>query len=186
MWRSDKLQKSQEINLKTTARKEKDCGSMTCSHGLAGETVRLDLQSHWTQDVWNKVLWRVCFADTGSGHLAVTESTMSSSRVKCEPVQQQQQSHARAVNLQQNGWKSRSCNDPWSKTWAWLKCCSEIAVHKRIPTIFNELKQLYKEEWAKIPLQRCERLMKSHRTQLLQIIGAKRGSTSNWIREKLF
>lgn len=30
------------------------------------------------QDLCNKVLWRVCFADTGSGHLAVNHELVKS------------------------------------------------------------------------------------------------------------
>lgn len=35
------------------------------------------------------------------------------------------------------------------------------AVHKQVPANLNELNERCKEEWAKVPPQPCERLMKS-------------------------
>ena len=54
--------------------------------------------------------------------------------------------------------------------WALTK-----SVHKQMSTNLNELKQ-HCEEWAKIPPQQCERLIKSYRQHLLQVISAKSGS----------
>lgn len=39
----------------------------------------------------------------------------------------------------------------------------ERAVHKRMHRNLNEVKHSCKEEWAKIPLQQCVRLIKSER-----------------------
>lgn len=48
------------------------------------------------------------------------------------------------------------------QTSASLKCYAfRRAVHKQMPTNLNERKR-HKGKWVKIPLQRCERLLKSH------------------------
>lgn len=52
------------------------------------------------------------------------------------------------------------------------------AVHNKTPANLNEVKQLCKEEWTKIPPQPHERLIKSYRKQLLLVNAAKGGSTS--------
>lgn len=39
----------------------------------------------------------------------------------------------------------------------------EEAVHKRMPADLNEPKQRHEEQWAKIPSEQCNRLIKSHR-----------------------
>ncbi len=41
-----------------------------------------------------------------------------------------------------------------------------------------ELKQLCKEEWAKIPPQRCETLIANYRKHLIAVVAAKGGTTS--------
>ncbi len=40
------------------------------------------------------------------------------------------------------------------------------------------LKQFCKEEWAKIPPQRCERLIASYRKRLIAVVAAKGGTVS--------
>ena len=42
-----------------------------------------------------------------------------------------------------------------------------------------ELKQFCKEEWAKIPPQRCERLISSYRKRLVADVAPKIGTTSH-------
>lgn len=64
--------------------------------------------------------------------------------------------------------------NPIEMLWQDLK----TAVHIQMPSNLNELKQCYKEERAKIPPQRCERLIKSLRKLLLQVVAAKGDSTS--------
>ncbi len=54
------------------------------------------------------------------------------------------------------------------------------AVHKQMPTNLDKLEQCCKEEWAKIPPDRCERPIKSDRKLLFQVVAAKSGSTGNW------
>jgi len=55
------------------------------------------------------------------------------------------------------------------------------AVHEQIPTKLNVLRQHCKEEQTHILPQRCEKLIKSYRKLLLQVIAAKAGSTGNCI-----
>ena len=45
------------------------------------------------------------------------------------------------------------------------------------PTNVNELKQFYTQEPAKIPPQRCERLINKYRKHLVEIVAAKGGTT---------
>ena len=73
-------------------------------------------------------------------------------------------------------WPSQSPDlSPIDMLWRDLK----RAVHKQMPTNLNELEQCCKEEWAKIPPQLCERLIKSYRKQLFQVTAAKGGSTNH-------
>ncbi len=46
------------------------------------------------------------------------------------------------------------------------------SIHDRKPSSVAELKQLCKEEWAKIPPQRCERLIASYRKHLIAVVAA--------------
>ncbi len=50
--------------------------------------------------------------------------------------------------------------------------------HARKSSNVAELKQFCKEEWAKIPAQRCERLIASYRKRLFAVVAAKGGTTS--------
>ncbi len=52
------------------------------------------------------------------------------------------------------------------------------SIHARKPSNVSELKQLCKEEWAKIPPQRCERLIASYCKHLIAVVPAKGGTTS--------
>ncbi len=49
------------------------------------------------------------------------------------------------------------------------------------PSNVAELKQFCKEEWAKIPPQRCERLIASYRKHLIAVDAAKGGTTSYYL-----
>ncbi len=51
------------------------------------------------------------------------------------------------------------------------------SIHARKPSNVAELKQFCKE-WAKIPPQRCERLIASFRKCLIAVVAAKGGTTS--------
>ncbi len=50
--------------------------------------------------------------------------------------------------------------------------------HAWKPSNVAELKQFCKEERAKIPPQRCERLIDSYRKRLTAVVAAKGGTTS--------
>jgi len=56
---------------------------------------------------------------------------------------------------------------PFQKTSIQQKCCAgtlrELCVRTQKQTNLNELKKHCKEEWAKIPAQRCERRIKSYK-----------------------
>ena len=52
------------------------------------------------------------------------------------------------------------------------------AVHTRHPKNIAELKQFCKEEWSKIPNDRCAGLLRKYRKRLVEVIAAKGGSTS--------
>ena len=52
------------------------------------------------------------------------------------------------------------------------------AVHAWKPSNVAELQQFYKDEWAKIPPQRCKRLIASYRKRLVAAVAAKGGPTS--------
>ncbi|KAF7647647.1 hypothetical protein LDENG_00168970 [Lucifuga dentata] len=49
------------------------------------------------------------------------------------------------------------------------------AVHTRHPKNMAELKQFCKEEWSKIPPERCTGLISSYRKRLVEVIAAKGG-----------
>ncbi len=52
------------------------------------------------------------------------------------------------------------------------------SIHARKPSNVAELKQFWKEEWAKIPPQRYERLIASYHKRLIVVVAAKGGTTS--------
>ena len=63
--------------------------------------------------------------------------------------------------------------NPIENLWYDLK----IAVHLRNPSNFKELKQFCLEEWAKIPLARCAKLIETYPKRLVAVIATKGGST---------
>ncbi len=54
----------------------------------------------------------------------------------------------------------------------------EQSFHARKLFSVAELKQFCKDEWAKIPTQRCERLTASYRKCLIAVVAANGGTTS--------
>ncbi len=70
--------------------------------------------------------------------------------------------------------ESKSGLNPTEMLWHDLK----QTIHARKPSNVAELKQFCKEEWAKIPPQRCERLIASYRKRLIAFLAAKGGTTS--------
>ena len=63
--------------------------------------------------------------------------------------------------------------NPTDNLWYDLK----IAVHQRNPSNLKELEQFCLEEWAKIPVARCAKLIETYHTRLAAVITAKGGST---------
>ncbi|MGH0140137.1 UNVERIFIED_CONTAM: hypothetical protein FKN15_010181 [Acipenser sinensis] len=54
---------------------------------------------------------------------------------------------------------------------------SKIAVHQRNSSNLKELEQFCLEEWAKIPVARCAKLIDTYPKRLAAVIAAKGGST---------
>ncbi len=72
-------------------------------------------------------------------------------------------------------WPSQSPDlNPIEMLWHDLK----QSIHARKPSSVAELQQFCKEESAKIPPQRCERLIASYRKRLIAVVAAKGGTTS--------
>ncbi len=64
---------------------------------------------------------------------------------------------------------AKSDLNPTEMLWHDLK----KAVHARKPSNVAELQQFCQEEWAKIPPQRCNRLIASYRKRLIAVVAAK-------------
>ncbi|KAK3548405.1 hypothetical protein QTP70_012647 [Hemibagrus guttatus] len=72
-------------------------------------------------------------------------------------------------------WPSQSPDlNPIEMLWHDLK----KVVHVRKPSNVAELQQFCKDEWAKIPPQRCNRLTASYGKRLIAVVAAKGGPTS--------
>ncbi|KAK3569498.1 hypothetical protein QTP86_031670 [Hemibagrus guttatus] len=72
-------------------------------------------------------------------------------------------------------WPSQSPDlNPIAMQWHDLK----KVVHARKPSNVDELQQFCKDEWAKIPPQRCNRLIASYGKRLIAVVAAKGGPTS--------
>ncbi|KAK3525999.1 hypothetical protein QTP70_011800 [Hemibagrus guttatus] len=142
------------------------------------------------------------FAASGPGRLAVINGTMNSAvyqKILKENVRPSVCDHKlkRTWVLQQDNdpkhtskstsewlkknkmktleWPSQSPDlNPIEMLWHDLK----KVVHARKPSNVSELQQFCKDEWAKIPPQRCNRLIASYRKRLIAIVAAKGGPTS--------
>ncbi|KAK3548669.1 hypothetical protein QTP70_016419 [Hemibagrus guttatus] len=143
-----------------------------------------------------------CFAASGPGRLAVINGTMNSAvyqkilkenvrpsvcdlKLKRTWVLQQDNdpkhtSKSTSEWLKKNKmktleWPSQSPGlNPMEMLWHDLK----KVVHARKPSNVAELQQFCKDEWAKIPPQRCNRLIASYGKCLIAVVAAKGGPTS--------
>ncbi|MCJ8736209.1 hypothetical protein PDJAM_G00256240 [Pangasius djambal] len=71
-------------------------------------------------------------------------------------------------------WPSQSPDlNPIENLWRDMK----IAVHRRSPSNLTELELFCKEEWAKLSLSRCAKLVETYPKRLAAVIAAKGGST---------
>uniref|UniRef100_A0A803KDU4 Transposase n=1 Tax=Xenopus tropicalis TaxID=8364 RepID=A0A803KDU4_XENTR len=143
-----------------------------------------------------------CFAASGPGRLAVIDGTMNST-VYQKILKENVRPSVRQLKLKRS-WVLQQDNDPkhtskstseWlkknkMKTLEWPSQSPDLnpiemlwhdlkkAVHARKPSNKAELQQFCKDEWAKIPPERCKRLVASYRKRLIAVIAAKGGPTS--------
>ncbi|MBN3276205.1 TCB1 transposase, partial [Polyodon spathula] len=146
------------------------------------------------------MLWG-CFSSAGTGHLVTIEGRMDGAKYR-KILQENLFQSAKKLKLgrkftfQQDNdpkhkakatlewlknkkvnvlqWPSQSPDlNPIENLWHYLK----IAVHKRRPTNLNNLEQICQEEWAKITLTLCAKLVHTYPKRLKAVIAAKGGST---------
>ena len=93
-----------------------------------------------------------------------------------------QRTNARPSVLQVHlGWKWVTEQENNPKHISNAAIVVDLPVHKQMSVKLNELKQCCEEGWAKIPPQRCERLVMSYRKGFLQANICKGGSTRYWM-----
>ena len=143
-----------------------------------------------------------CFAASGPGQLAIIDGKMNS-QVYQDILQENVRLSVRQLKLNRS-WVMQQDNDPKHRsksTTEWLQQKKirllewpsqspdlnpiemlwhdlKRAVHTRHPKNIAELKQFCKEEWSKIPPDRCAGLIRNYRKRLVEVIAAKGGSTS--------
>ncbi|KAG2456962.1 TCB1 transposase, partial [Polypterus senegalus] len=143
-----------------------------------------------------------CFATSGPGRLAVIDGTMNST-VYQKILKENVRPSVRQLKLKRS-WVLQQDNDPkhtskstseWlkknkMKTLEWPSQSPDLnpiemlwhdlkkAVHARKPSNKAELQHVCKDEWAKIPPERCKRLIASYRKHLIAVIATKGGPTS--------
>lgn len=80
----------------------------------------------------------------------------------------------RSKNINVLDWPSQSPDlNPIEHLWQDLK----IAVHRHPPSNLAELEQVCKEEWGKLSVSRCAKLVETYPKRLAAVIAAKGGST---------
>ncbi|KAI3376068.1 hypothetical protein L3Q82_016607 [Scortum barcoo] len=138
-----------------------------------------------------------CFAASGPGRLAVINGTMNSA-VYQKILKENVRPSVRDLKLKRT-WVLQQDNDPkhtskstseWlkrnkMKTLEWPSQSPDLnpiemlwhdlkkAVHAQKPSNVAELQQFCKDKWAKIPPQRCKRLIASYRKRLIAVVAAK-------------
>ncbi|KAK3514690.1 hypothetical protein QTP70_027774 [Hemibagrus guttatus] len=143
-----------------------------------------------------------CSAASGPGRLAVINGTMNSA-VYQNILKENVRPSVCDLKLKRT-WVLQQDNDPkhsskstseWlkknkMKTLEWPSQSPDLnpiemlwhdlkkVVHARKPSNVAELQQFCKDEWAKIPPQRCNRLIASYGKRLIAVVAAKGGPTS--------
>ncbi|KAK3567068.1 hypothetical protein QTP86_009264 [Hemibagrus guttatus] len=143
-----------------------------------------------------------CIAASGPGRLAVINGTMNSA-VYQNILKENFRPSVCDLKLKQT-WVLQQDNDPkhtskstseWlkknkMKTLEWPSQSPDLnpiemlwhdlkkVVHARKPSNVAELQQFCKDEWAKIPPQRCNRLIASYQKRLIAVVAAKGDPTS--------
>ncbi|KAK3528815.1 hypothetical protein QTP70_011602 [Hemibagrus guttatus] len=143
-----------------------------------------------------------CFAASGPGRLAVINGTMNSA-VYQKILKENVRPSVCDLKLKRT-WVLQQDNDPkhtskstseWlkknkMKTLEWPSQSPDLSpiemlwhdlkkvVHAQKPSTVVELQQFCKDEWAKIPPQRCNRLIASYAKRLIAVVAAKGGPTS--------
>ncbi len=139
-----------------------------------------------------------CFAASGPGQLAIIDGTMNCALYQkilkenilpsvCDlklkhTCVMQQDNDPKHTSKSTSEWLKKNkikvlewpSQNPIEMLWHDLK----QSLHARKPSNVAELKQFCKEEWAKIPPQRWERLLASYRKCLIAVVGAKGGTNS--------
>ncbi|KAK3562781.1 hypothetical protein QTP86_008381 [Hemibagrus guttatus] len=143
-----------------------------------------------------------CFAASGPGRLAVINGTMNSAvyqKILKENVRPsvcdlklkrtwvlQQGNDSKHISKSTSEWLNKNK----MKTLEWPSQSPDLnpiemlwhdlkkVVHAQKPSNVAELQQFCKDEWAKIPPQRCNRLNASYRKRLIAVVAANGGPTS--------
>ena len=142
-----------------------------------------------------------CFAASGPGQLEVLEGTMDSAYYQGILDRNIKQS-AKVLKLGRS-WIMQQDNDPKhvsksTKEWfkkkkievlEWPSQSPDLnpiemlwndlkaAVHQRKPSNLTDLKQFCKEEWGKLPLSRCKKLVEGYQKRLKAVLAAKGQAT---------
>ncbi|KAK3527885.1 hypothetical protein QTP86_010205 [Hemibagrus guttatus] len=158
-------------------------------------------ESMWTS-AGECILLSPCNEASGPGRLAVINGTMNSA-VYQKILKENVRPSVCDLKLKQT-WVLQQENDPkhtskstseWlkknkMKTLEWPSQSPDLnpiemlwhdlkkVVHARKPSSVAELQQFCKDEWAKIPPQRCNKLIASYGKRLIAVVVAKGGPTS--------
>ncbi len=147
----------------------------------------------------SKMFWG-CFTASGTGCLDCVNGIMKSDDYQ-RILGRNVVASVRKLHLHQRSWVFQQDNDPkrtskctqkWlqTKRWRVLKWPAmspdlnpiehlwrdlKTAVGRRHPSNLNDLEQFAKEEWSKIPVERCKKLIHGYRKRLISVIFFQRG-----------
>ncbi len=145
----------------------------------------------------SRMFWG-CFAASGTGCIDCVQGIMKSGDYQ-KILAHNVGPSVRKLGLRQRSWVFQQDNDPkhtskstqkWleTKRWRILKWPSmspdlnpiehlwrdlKIAVARRHPSNLRDLEQFSKEEWSKIPVERCRKLVDGYRKRLVSVIFSK-------------